>query len=134
MTWKESCCGSSVTCKGVVVEEAVVWCVLCVSLSVCCSVAVRCAVTVCCCCGSGVVVGTRGGAGVVCRSSLLSQDVLGVVAIVDAATHTVADLEVEDVVLPAAAVVASAAGSCLVEAVEEENVEAPDAKAKAARC
>ena len=27
MTWKESCCGSSVTCKTLDVEEAVAWCV-----------------------------------------------------------------------------------------------------------
>ena len=67
-------------CKEVVVERSVV-CVLCVSLPVCCVVAVRCAVAVCCCCcGSGVVVGTRGRAGVGCCSSLLSRDVVGVVA------------------------------------------------------
>ena len=29
MTWKESCCGSSVTCETLDVEEAVVWCVVC---------------------------------------------------------------------------------------------------------
>ena len=117
MTWKESCCGSSVTCKGVVVEEAVVWCVLCVSLSVCCSVAVRCAVAVCCsvCCGSGVVVGTRGGAGDGCCSSLLSRVVLGEVAAVAAAAQTVADLVVEEVVAPATAVVAVVAGTWLEE-------------------
>ena len=115
MTWKESCCGSSVTCKGVV-EEAVVWCVLCVSLSVCCSVAVRCTVAVCCgCCGSVVVVGAEGRAGVVCCSSPLPLDVLGVVATVDAATHSVASLDVEEVVAPATAVVAVVAGMCLEE-------------------
>ena len=87
------------TCKGVVVEEAVVWCVLCVLLAVCCSVPVRCAVAVCCCCGSGVVVGAEGRAGVGCCSSLLSREVVGVVAVSAAvATQTVADLEVEEVV------------------------------------
>ena len=136
MTWKESCCGSSVTCKGVVVKEADVWCVLCVSLSVCCSVAVCCSVCCCCCCGSVVVVGARGGAGVVVGSSLLPREVVGVVATAgeSVATQTVVGLEVDDDVPPAAAVVASAAGSGLVAAVEEGNVEDPDSKAKAARC
>ena len=116
------------------VVEAVVWCVLvamCCVLSVCCSVAVCCAV---CCsvrCGCVVVVGAEGRAGVVCCSSLLPRDVATVGA---AATQRAADLEVEDVVPSVTAVVASVTGGCLVEAVEEENVEAPDAKAKAARC
>ena len=104
MTWKESCCRSSVTCKEVVVAEAVVLCVLCVSLAVCCAVAVRC--SVCCCCGIGVVVGTRGGAGAVVGSSLSPRVVLGVVATVDTAAQSVGGLEVEEVVAPATAVVA----------------------------
>ena len=128
-------CGSSVTCKEAVVVEAVVLCVLCVlcvSLAVCCAVGVRCCCCCCCCCcGIGVVVGTRGEAGAVVGSSLSPRVVLGVVATVDTAAQTDANLEVEDVVLPAAAVVASAAGSCLDEAVEEGNVEDPEAKAKA---
>ena len=108
------------------------WCV--VSLSVCCSVAVRCAVAVCCCC---CVVGTRGGAGIVRCSSLLPRDVLGVVATVDAATHTVGGLEEEEeeaVGASAIAVVASMAETYLVEDVGEGHVELPDAKARAARC
>ena len=122
-------------CKDPVVEEAVVWCVLRVSLAVCCSVTVRCAVTVCCCClGSGVVVGTRGGAGVGCCSSLLSRAVVGEVAAVTAATQAVGSLDVEGVGVSAIAVVASMAEMCLVEDVGEGHVEVPDAKAKAARC
>ena len=78
--------------------------------------------------------GTRGGAGAVVGSSLSPRVVLGVVATVDTAAHSVGCLEEEDVVLPAAAVVASAAGSCLDEAGSDENVELPDAKARAARC
>ena len=66
---------------------------------------------------------------------LLSREVVGVVATVGAAaTQKAADLDVDNDVSTAAAVVASAAGSCLVEAIEEGNVEDPDAKAKAARC
>ena len=66
-------------------------------------------------------------------SSLLPREAVGVVATAgeSAATQTVVGLEVDDDVPPAAAVVASAAGSCLVEAVEEGNVEDPDSKAKA---
>ena len=111
-------------------------CVLCVSLSVCCSVAVRCAVAVCCgCCGSVVVVGARGGAGVVVGSFLLPREVVGVVATAGvAATHTVGSLEVDDVAPLAAAVVASAARRYLVEEVKEGSVGLPVAKAQAARC
>ena len=76
-----------------------------------------------------VVVGAEGRAGVGCCSSLLPRDVGTVGA---AATQRAADLEVEDVVPSVTAVVASVTGGCLVGAVEEENVEAPDAKAKAA--
>ena len=122
-------------CKPLAVVEAVVWCVLVwlwwqfvVQFS--CSVSVTVAVG-CCGCGSGVVVGARGGAGDVRCSSLLPRVVVGEVAAVTAATQAVGCLDVEEVVLPAAAVVASAAGSCLVEAVEEGNVENPVAKAKA---
>ena len=78
--------------------------------------------------------GTRGGAGAVVGSSLSPRVVLGVVATVDSAAQSVGGLEVEDVVPLAAAVVASAARRYLVEAVEEGNVELPDAKARAARC
>ena len=84
----------------------------------CCSVAVRCTVAVCCgCCGSVVVVGARGGAGVVVGSSLLPRVVLRVVAAVGEtiATQSVADLDVEEVVAPATAVVAVVAGTCLEE-------------------
>ena len=88
----------------------------------------------CGCCGRVVVVGTEGRAGNVGCSSLLPRVVLGEVVAVTATTHPVANLDVEDVVLPAAAVVASAAGSCLDEAGSDENVELPDAKARAARC
>ena len=61
--------------------------VCCVLVAVCCSVSVCCSVTVCCavCCGSVVVVGARGGAGVVVGSSLLPRVVVGVVATVGAA-------------------------------------------------
>ena len=52
----------------------------------------------------------------------------------DAATQTDANLEEKDVVPSVTAVVASVTGGCLVEAVEEGNVEVPDAKARAARC
>ena len=123
--------------KPLAVVEAVVWCVLvaigCV-VPVCC--AVRCSVSVtvavgCCGCGSGVVVGARGGAGDIRCSSLLPRVAVGDVAAVAATTQAVGCLDVEEVALPAAAVVASAAGSCLVEAVEEGNVENPEAKAKA---
>ena len=78
--------------------------------------------------------GARGGAGVVVGSSLLPRVVLGEVATVVAAAQSVGGLEVEDVVPLAAAVVASAARRYLVEAVEAEKVEDPDAKARAARC
>ena len=73
--WKENCCGSSVTCRDPIVVEAVVSCVLCVSVAICCVVPVCCAVccavcccsmTVavgCCCCGRVVVVGAEGRAG-----------------------------------------------------------------------
>ena len=134
MTWKESCCRSSVTCKTLEVVEAVVLCVVCAVVAVCCSVPVCCAVTVrCCCgCGSGVVVGARGGAGVVVGSSLLPRVVLGVVAAVGAAaTQTVGSLEVDDVVPLAAAVVASAARRYLDEEVGEGSVGLPVAKAQA---
>ena len=78
--------------------------------------------------------GARGGAGVVVGSSLLPRDVSREVAAVgDTAAHTVADLEVDVVVPLAAAVVASAARSCLEEAVEADSVEEPVAKAKASR-
>ena len=87
MLWKESCCGSSVTCKTLEVVEAVVLCMLCVSVAMCGVVPVRCAVCCCsvsvtvavgCCgCGSGVVVGARGGAGVVVGSSSLAPGCFG---------------------------------------------------------
>ena len=118
-------------CKPLAVVEAVVWCVLvaigCV-VPVCC--AVRCSVSVtvavgCCGCGSGVVVGARGGAGDVCCSSLLPRVVVGDVAAVTATTHSVAGLDVEEVVAPATAVVAVVAGTCLEEV---------DAVAKAQAC
>ena len=106
----------------------------CVLVAVCGVVPVRCAVAVCCCCGcgSGVVVGARGGAGVVVGSSLLPRVVLAVVATVGAAaTQTVGSLEVDDVVPLAAAVVASAARRYLDEEVGEGNVGLPVAKAQA---
>ena len=63
--------------------------VLCVLLAVYCSTPVCCAVAVCsvrcgsrCSCGSGVVVGARGGTGVVVGSSPLPQDVSREVAAV----------------------------------------------------
>ena len=98
-------------------------------MSVGCAVAVRCG----CCCGSVVVAGARGGAGVVFRSSLLPWVVLRVVATAGetTATQSVADLEVEDVDASATAVVAMVAETCLVEAVEAGNVEDPVAKAQA---
>ena len=134
MLWKENCCGSSVTCRDPVVVEAVVLCVLCVSLAVCCAVAVRCSVG----CGSVVVVGARGGAGIVVGSSLLPREVVGVVATAgDTATQTVGSLDVDvPVVLanPVVALVAKTCGTCLVEEVEAGSVEEPVAKAKAARC
>ena len=113
-------------------------CVCCVLVavccSVCCSVAVCCAVTVRCgCCGRVVVVGTEGRAGNVGCSSLLPRVVLGEVVAVTAAAQTVVGLEDDDVVPLAAAVVASAARSCLEEAVEADSVEEPVAKAKASR-
>ena len=77
--------------------------------------------------------GTRGGAGAVVGSSLSPRVVLGVVATVDTAAQSAGGLEVEDVVPLAAAVVASAARSCLEEAVEADSVEEPIAKAKASR-
>ena len=81
-------------------------------------------VTVCSCfCCCGVVVGERRG----------SSSPREVATVGDAATQTDANLE-EDVVPSITAVVASVTGGCLVEAVEEGNVEVPDAKAKAARC
>ena len=99
------------------------WCCVCVCvwLAVCCAVAVRCSVCCCCGCGSGVVVGARGGAGVVVGSSLSPRVVLGVVATVDTAAQTVGSLEEEDAVGVSchAAVVASAAWTCLVEEVGE---------------
>ena len=112
----------------------------CVLVAVCCSVpvccAVGCAVTVCCgcCCGRVVVVGTRSGAGDGCCSSSLPRVVVGEVAAVTATTHPVANLDADVVVPLAAAVVASAARSCLEEAVEAKNVEDPEAKAKAGCC
>ena len=109
------CKGSSVRCKEVVVEKSVVWCSLCVSLPVCCVVAVRCAVAVCCCCGSGVVVGAEGRAGVVCCSSLLPREVVGVVATVTAAAQSVADLDEDDHVVSTNPVVALVAETCLDE-------------------
>ena len=123
--------------KTLEVVEAVVWCglvAMCGVVPVCCTVAVCCSVrcSVCCCCCCGVVVGAEGRAGNVDCSSLLPWDVATVGD--TAATQRAADLEVEDVVPSVTAVVASVTGGCLVEAVEEENVEAPDAKAKAARC
>ena len=135
MLWKENCCGSSVRCKTLVVVEAVVLCVVCVLVAVCCSVC--CSVAVCCCCcGRVVVVGTRGGAGVVVGSSLLPRDVSRVVAAVGetTATQSVANLDVDDVVPLAAAVVASAARRYLDEEVGEGSVGLPVAKAQAARC
>ena len=42
VTWKESCCGSSATCKGAVVKEAVVWCVLRVGGNLLFSVSLLC--------------------------------------------------------------------------------------------
>ena len=111
-------------CKPLAVVEAVMWCVLvaigCV-VPVCCAVTVRCG----CCCGRVVVVGTRGGAGDDCCSSLLSRVVLGDVVAVTAAAHTVANLDFEEVVAPATAVVAVVAGTCLEEV---------DAVAKAQAC
>ena len=57
-----------------------------------------------------------------------------VAAVGDTATQTDANLEEDDVDASATAVVAMVAETCLVEAVEAEKVEDPDAKAKAARC
>ena len=128
------CKGSSVLWKDPVVVEAVVWCVLCVLLAVCCAVAVRCSVC-CCCCGSVVVVGERGGAGVVVGSSLLPRVVVGEVATAgDAATQTVGSLDADVHGVSTNPVVALVVETCLVEAVEADKVEDPDAKAKAARC
>ena len=85
------------------------WCVLCVLVAICGVVPVRCAVccsvsvtvAVCCSgCGSGVVVGTRSGAGDVCCSSSLPRVVLGEVATVAAATQAVGCLDVDVVALP----------------------------------
>ena len=119
MLWKENCCGSSVTCKTLDVVEAVVFCVWCVLVAVCCSASVGCAVAVrCgCCCGSVVVVGARGGAGVVVGSSLLPREVVGVVATAgeSAATQTVAGLDVDVPVVLANPVVALVAKTYLVE-------------------
>ena len=110
-------------CKDPVVVEAVVWCVLCVSLAVCCSVPVCCSVHCCFCC-CGVVVGERRG----------SSSPREVATVGDAATQRVGCIDEDDVDASATAVVAMVAETCLVEVVEEENVETPDAKAKAARC
>ena len=115
---------------------------LCVLVAMCGVVPVRCAVcccsvtiTVCCSgCGSGVVVGTRSGAGDVCCSSSLPREVVGEVAAVTATTQSVGGLKEKEVVAPATAVVAVVAGTCLVEDVGEGHVELPDAKARAARC
>ena len=65
---------------------------------------------------------------------LLPREVVGEVAAVTATTHPVANLDADVVVPLAAAVVASAARSCLVEEVKEDSVEDPVAKAKAGRC
>ena len=104
-------------------------------MPVCC--AVRCSVGCgCrCSCGSGVVVGARGGAGVVVGSSLLPREVLRVVAAVGetTATQSVGSLDVDVAVSLAAAVVASAARKHLVVEGDAENVEDPVAKAKAGR-
>ena len=116
--------------------------VCCVLVAICGVVPVRCAVgccsvTVavgCCCCGSGVVMGARSGAGDGCCSSSLPREVVGEVAAVTATTHPVANLDADVVVPLAAAVVASAARSCLEEAVEAKNVEDPEAKAKTGCC
>ena len=142
MLWKENCCGSSVRCKTLVVVEAVVLCVLCVLVAmcgvvpVCCaaSVAVRCCCCCCCCSGLVVVVGTRGGAGNVVGSSLSSRAVVGEVAAADTTAHSVANLEEDEDVVSTNPVVALVAETCLVEEVEEGNVEDPVAKAQAARC
>ena len=69
----------------------------------------------------------EGGAGDGCCSSLLPRVVLGEVAAVTAAAHTVADLDVDEVVAPATAVVAVVAlmKTCL------EEVDDPVAKAQA---
>ena len=100
-------------------------CVLCVLVAMCAVVPVRCAVCCCsvtvavgcCCCCRGrvVVVGAEGRAGSVGCSSLLPRVVLGVVAAVTATKHPVANLDADVVVPLAAAVVASAARSCLEE-------------------
>ena len=120
--------------KDPVVVEAVVLCCVCVLVAICCVVpvccAVRCcpvtvAVGCCCCCRRVVVVGAEGRAGSVGCSSLLPRDVLGVVAAVTATTHPVANLDADVVVPLAAAVVASAARSCL---------EVVDTVAKAQAC
>ena len=126
------------------VGEAVVLCVVCVLVAICsvvpvccavccCSVAVRCTVTVCCGgCGSVVVVGARGGAGVVVGSSLLPREVVGVVATAgDTATQTVGCLDVDVHGVSTNPVVALVVETYLVEAVEAEKVEDPVAKAQA---
>ena len=110
--------------------QSVVLCQLCSLLLVSVTVAVGCCS---CCCGRVVVVGTEGRAGNVGCSSLLPRVVLGEVAAVAAAAQTVADLDVDDVVPLAAAVVASAARRYLVVEVEADSVEDPVAKAKAGR-
>ena len=109
-------------------------CGVCVLVAVGCSVPVVCAVAVrCgCCCGSVVVVGARGGAGVVVGSFPLPREVVGVVATAGAAaTQTVGSLEEDEDDVSAIAVVASMAETCLVEDVSAENVEDPVAKAQA---
>ena len=128
-------------CKPLEVVEAVVLCVLCVLVAMCgvvpvrCAVAVCCSVRCCCCCGIGVVVGTRGGAGNVVGSSLSSRAVVGEVAAARAAaTQTDANLEEDEDVVSTNPVVALVAETYLVEEVEEDSVEDPVAKAKAGRC
>ena len=59
--------------------------------------------------------GTRGGAGVVCRSSLLPREVVGEVAAVNAAAQSVADLDEDDHVVSTNPVVALVAETCLDE-------------------
>ena len=79
--------------------------------------------------------GAEGRAGVVCCSSLLPRDVLGVVATVVTAAQSIGGLEEEEekeaVGVSAIAVVASMTETCLVDDVREGRVEVPDAKAQA---
>ena len=65
-------------------------CVVCVVGSVLCSGSLLFSLQLLLLYGRVVVVGTRGGAGAVVGSSLSPRDVLGVVATVDTAAHTVA--------------------------------------------